>query len=76
MTAPLGDAAGLLELDAVAAGLRADEQDVTEIRAFGYPADYPAASVRLPAGFVRLAEADRRIAERLAARDYRFLGDL
>ncbi|WGH20075.1 hypothetical protein [Gordonia phage Tarzan] len=63
MTAPIGDAGGLLDLDPVAAGLRAVDEVVTEIRAFGY-------------GFVRLAEADRRIAERLANRDYRFLGEL
>ncbi|QCG77787.1 hypothetical protein QLQ77_gp41 [Gordonia phage Reyja] len=74
MTAPLGDAGGLLDLDPVAAGLRAVDEVVTEIRAFGYGSP----TAHLPAGFVRLAEADQRVARALlAARpSYRFLGEL
>ncbi|UOK18034.1 hypothetical protein QLQ75_gp40 [Gordonia phage Santhid] len=71
MTAPLGDAAGLLELDAVAAGLRAPaDPTAIDIVIYGNPGGFgfPGSPVdRDGDSYARMQAADRRMTERLRA---------
>lgn len=71
MTAPLGDAAGLLELDAVAAGLRAPaDPTAIDIVIYGNPGGFRFLAPRVARdadSYARMRAADRRMTDRLRA---------